>query len=100
MIGFLEGRDPVQPEYEQILKKKVGLSVYQITNWLRLKYTNSNNGLNYLIENVPKILLICKIVILEFLNVDFILAWTVNLLKIMVFICNKLITILLWTYVS
>ena len=52
-------------------------------------YTNSNNGLNYLIEKVCKILLICKRAILEFLNVDFILAWTVNLLKFMVFIFNK-----------
>ena len=43
-------------------------------NSLRLKYTNSNNGLNYLIEKVRKILLICKRAILEFLNVDFLLV--------------------------
>ena len=67
------------------LKKTVGLHVYQYYS-LRLKYTNSNNGLNYLIEKVRKILLICKRAILEFLNVDFILIGTVNLLKFMVFL--------------
>ena len=54
-------------------------------NSLRLKYTKSINGLNYLIEKIRKTLLICKRAILEFLNVDFILVWTVNLLKFMVF---------------
>ena len=79
MIGLLEGRNPVQPECEQKdWRKKVGL--YQITK------TNSNNGLNYLIEKCRKILLICKRAIIEFLNVRFTSAWTVNLLKFMVFI--------------
>ena len=61
------------------LKKTVGLHVYYIKS-LRLKYTNSNNGLNYLIEKVHKILLICERAILVFLNVDFISVGTVNLL--------------------
>ena len=50
------------------LKRKVGL--YQITK--TKIYTNSNNGLNFLIEKDRKLFLICNRAILEFLNVDFI----------------------------
>ena len=48
-------------------EEKVGL--YQT---IKTNYTNSNNGLNYLIQKVRKILLICKRSILEFLNDEFI----------------------------
>ena len=94
MIWFREDRNRCNQNANRKTEEKVGL--YQTT---KTNYTNSNNGLNFLIQKVRKILLICKRSILEFLNDEFISVGTVNFFIFMVFIFNKLIIILTWTYV-